>query len=646
MEFKSALRISAEWMDGLLFSGGLRQRRWVGAAIFLLLLLPLLFIGTFSYLQASRDLTANAYARRQSLAYLAATTLKQRLDHLKDIGVALATRVRFRQLIGEGNWNEAVELLRSVPKDFPFIERLFLTDPDGTLRVDIPELAGVRGRNFAFRDWYKGVSRNWQPYVSDVYKRAAEPEYNVIAIAIPVKAEDQTILGILVLQLRLNALLQWAQDLDVGRSGFMTIVDTRGHGVAPLGSAAEDEMVDLSGVSAVQKALNGERGIETAWNPVEKEHRLAAYEPVPGYGWGVIIQQPAATAFAARDKTLRQILLAYGLICLFAAALAFLFVRTLAERKQHEEALKGNEERFRGMAEAAEDAIISADQDGHITFFNHGAERVFGHGSGMMIGKPLTAIMPERFRDAHRAGIKRFLSTGEARVIGKTVELVGMKSDGSEFPLELSLSSWRMDKGIFFTGILRDITERKQAEEEVRKLNEHLNLRAIELEAANKELEAFSYSVSHDLRAPLRAVDGFSRILLQKHGAALPPDAKRYQSLICENAQQMGRLIDDLLAFSRLSRQPLKRQAVDPRQIVDEALQHLSRESDNGQAQISVGRLPACQADPALLKQVYVNLISNAVKYSRKREGARIEVGCMDGGGPPAYFVRDNGVGF
>jgi light-regulated signal transduction histidine kinase (bacteriophytochrome) len=141
-------------------------------------------------------------------------------------------------------------------------------------------------------------------------------------------------------------------------------------------------------------------------------------------------------------------------------------------------------------------------------------------------------------------------------------------------------------------------------------------------------------------------VDGFSRILLQKHGAALPPDAMRYQNLICENAQQMGRLIDDLLSFSRLSRQALKRQTVDPRQIVDEALHQLDREAKNGQARISVGNLPACQADPALLKQVYVNLLSNAVKYSRKREGALIEIGAVAGNGEPTYYVRDNGVGF
>jgi light-regulated signal transduction histidine kinase (bacteriophytochrome) len=141
-------------------------------------------------------------------------------------------------------------------------------------------------------------------------------------------------------------------------------------------------------------------------------------------------------------------------------------------------------------------------------------------------------------------------------------------------------------------------------------------------------------------------VDGFSRILLQKHGAGLPPDAIRYQNLICENAQQMGRLIDDLLSFSRLSRQPLKLQPVDPRQVIDEALRHLSRESGNGKPRISVGNLPSCQADPALLKQVYVNLISNAIKYSRKREDARVEIGCTEGNGAPTYYVRDNGVGF
>lgn len=262
-------------------------------AVFLLLILPLLIIGAYSYLQSYRDLTASVYARRQALAYLAAVTLKQRLDHLKDIGIALATRVRFRQLIGEGKWNDAAEVLRSVPKDFPFIERLFLADPKGTLIVDMPELPGVRGKNFSFRDWYKGVSGYWLPYISDVYQRTAEPRYSVIAIAVPIMAENRSILGILVLQLRLDTLVEWTQAIDVGRSGFVYVVDRQGRVATHSKFTPDSEAVDLSSVPAVRKALGGERGIEVSWNPVEKEERIVAYEPVPDYRWGVLVQQPA-----------------------------------------------------------------------------------------------------------------------------------------------------------------------------------------------------------------------------------------------------------------------------------------------------------------------------------------------------------------
>jgi signal transduction histidine kinase len=190
-----------------------------------------------------------------------------------------------------------------------------------------------------------------------------------------------------------------------------------------------------------------------------------------------------------------------------------------------------------------------------------------------------------------------------------------------------------------------------------------------ELEAANKELEAFAYSISHDLRAPLRAIDGFSRILLEEQGPQLSEDGTRYLHLVRENTQQMGRLVDDLLAFSRLSRQPLKRQRVSPADTVRAALADLGADQQGRSVAINIANLPECQADPALLKQVYVNLLSNALKFTRQRQKAVVEVGfqlapvtgaavpTQDGGaGAPApqpesrpervYYVRDNGVGF
>ena len=180
----------------------------------------------------------------------------------------------------------------------------------------------------------------------------------------------------------------------------------------------------------------------------------------------------------------------------------------------------------------------------------------------------------------------------------------------------------------------------------VAEMETQLRQRAEQLEAANKELEAFSYSVSHDLRAPLRAIDGFTRILQEDHAVELTPPAQRYLGLVHENARQMGRLVDDLLAFSRLGRQSVKLQTVWPAELAREALEVLAPELAGRQVEIQIGELPACQADPALLRQVFVNLLSNALKFTRTRQLAQIEIGAQQNDGEWVYTIRDNGAGF
>jgi signal transduction histidine kinase len=178
-------------------------------------------------------------------------------------------------------------------------------------------------------------------------------------------------------------------------------------------------------------------------------------------------------------------------------------------------------------------------------------------------------------------------------------------------------------------------------------LEQRIADRTAQLEAANRELEAFSYSVSHDLRSPLRAMEGFSRILLEDYAPHLTSDAARYLQIIRASTQQMERLIDDLLTFSRRSRQPLTKQPLATAELVHQALQSSSSEQEGRRVEISIGELPACQGDPALLRQVWINLLSNALKFTRGQNVARIEIGCLtQEGGAPVYFVKDNGVGF
>ncbi|HEY3303486.1 MAG TPA: response regulator [Candidatus Binatia bacterium] len=334
------------------------RRRPLGlAVIFLIFVFPVLLIAALSYLSTQRDLSATEYSRKQSIAYLTATIVKEKLDRMVDIGLSLSTRVRFRQLVVDANWQQAIEILAEVPKDFPFIERVFLSDPEGNLMADRPELPGVVGKNFAHRDWYQGVSKNWRPYISEVYQRAAEPKYNVIAISVPVTSQEtRRVHGILVLQIPLDMFLEWTRNIEVGPSGFVYFVDRKGQLIAHPNFPPQEKIVDFLDVPVVQKVLRGERGIDVQVNPIEKEERIAAFEPVPGYGWGVVATQPTATAFAPQKAELKRLVVVYGFIILLSAFFAYVIFSAMAERKTFEEQLERKNRELKQQSLRVEEA--------------------------------------------------------------------------------------------------------------------------------------------------------------------------------------------------------------------------------------------------------------------------------------------------
>lgn len=296
---------------------------------------------------------------------------------------------------------------------------------------------------------------------------------------------------------------------------------------------------------------------------------------------------------------------------------------------------------FPGFLEAAPDAMVIVGVDGRIRLVNAQTERLFGYARAELLGQPVEILVPERFQGRHAGYRSAFCAEPKVRAMGSGRELFGRRRDGGEFPVEISLSPIQTEEGLLVISAIRDVTERKRAESLIEQARDAA-------EAASKELESFSYSVAHDLRAPLRSIAGFSQAVLEDYGERLDEEGRSYLTRVCAAANRMGHLIDDLLALSRVSRSEVHREPVNLTRMAREITERLCHAEPFRDVEVVIEPGMSVEGDAHLLGIVLENLLTNAMKFTRNRTKARIEVGISTtpAGGPRTFFVRDNGAGF
>ena len=606
-------------------SSAKKVRRLPIFLVLFLVMFPLIIAAVYTSLNLYSDLHDFTLSRRQAVAFLTAALMKEKLDRVIDVGISLSTRVQFQKLVEAKKWDEAIKIFERVPSDFSYIDRISLFDPQGILRAatqPTPEILSVIGKDFSYRDYYQGVSKNWEPYVAEAIKPAVPLGYNLVPVAIPIKSESGKILGMALLSVKLDTVASWGKSIDVGPAGFVYIADQKGHLVAHPTLLPAEDIVDFSSVPSVQKALKGEKGVEIVFNPVENEERLTAYESVPQYGWAAIVVQPTRTAFVERNKAVGRMAIIWTLVIV---AVGFFTYRILRDRVL----MKSQRDRERILLESIGDGVIAIDRHFDIISWNKSATTLTGWKREEALGKPMREVVRfirESDKKEDIVFIEEAMLYGEQKAMESNTLLI--RKDGTEIPVGDSAAPLFGSSGKVAGAIIvfRDVSKEREARK------------------AREEMVA---QIVHDLRAPSTAIMLAAELYSDPEALAKDPEAmKKGVEIIKEANTRMLGLINSLLDSARSKAGMTKGE----RMVLSDIIQSVLKEFAPAAARKSVKieyvqprDLPQVFAGPERLKEIFGNLIDNAIKYNK--DAGTVTIAHQIEGGFVKTIVQDTGLG-
>jgi PAS domain S-box-containing protein len=536
-----------------------------------------------------------------------------------------------------------------------------IVDASGSLIQAQPPQPAFNGVNFSQRDWYRGVTLSRSAYLSEAFVSAASGNPLVVTAAVPVFATSGSLglLAILTVTYPLTSLQAFTDQYSSANNLSLTVIDQHGHVVAGPGIGS-GTLQSLAEDARVKSALVGRSGLQEV--SVHGKQTLSAYAPISELDWVLISQVDKDQSLADAGRLTTGVLILTGLLSLvIAVGLAVVGVN-LARRRRVETALREQHQQRLQLLDGLPVGILMSGADGTPQYANQLSAQMLGRGAD-------PAADPSHLADVYqvyKAGTDQLYESAELPVARA---LAGEHVVDNDMEIErpdgrMAIEVWAnpiRDEGGDITAAVAafvDVTERNQTQRDLAKLNSELERRVLDrtselaasnqrLALSNQELEAFSYSVSHDLRAPLRGMAGFAARLKEHTTEMADPEPGRYADRIIANAHRMGLLIDHLLMLSKLNRQQLKKESVNPTVVAQHALDDLADKVQSNHARVAIDAMADCQSDPKLLQQVYANLLGNALKYSGRNHHARVEVGSTtDKELGTVYYVRDNGVGF
>ena len=595
--------------------------------------LPLLLFLNLAHRVLLRQASARAFTSNEQFAGLAVDLVDDKILQAETLLQSFASRP---SLVAAWKRRDMQEIARHLEQahvlrpDFTFFS---VYDLDGTLRVVVPNDPSTVGRNFAFRNWYQGVSKSWKPNVSEIYQTAVAPHQQVFATAVPI-IEDGKPIGILMAPLAVDVLNQWVQGMTARGDRIISIVDQKGRLVAYPHVDVFKSPEDVSGFEPVRRVTAGQAG--TDFFKRGDEMLLISYSPVKSTGWGVLSELPATAVNAeAWDFERHLVVLSVAIIALallFGGALAY-FYRKLQV---------GN--RF---MELSNDPFGVADFNGHFTLLNPAWTRVLGFSAEELTARPYLDFVHPDDRSATGSASTTLIGGNDVLSFENRYRC----KDGSYRWFLWNAISVPAEKKIY--AVAHDITYRRRAEVESKTLNVMLASANAELSQQNCEVERatrmkseFLASMSHELRTPLNAIVGFSDLLGEETAGTLNPKQKRFVGHVRNGATHLLALINDILDLSKIEAGQLEifPENVSLQRSLTEVLSLIQPLTDKREIALNITREDlTVYADGVRLKQVLYNLLSNAVKFTPERGSISVEAHAE--GGQVHVSVSDTGVG-